>query len=60
MGSISSNILGEILVIDFMTLENCKGGIENILVMIDVALKFTQAVETKEQKASTVVKVSER
>ena len=28
--------------------------------MTDVSLKFTQAVETKEKKASTVVKVLER
>ena len=59
-GSLTSDIPGEILAIDFTSLEKCKGGIEHVLVMTDVASKFTLAVGTKDQKAITVARVLER
>lgn len=43
----------QILAIDFTVLEPSKGK-ENVLVMTDVFTKFTQAVATRDQKASTV------
>ena len=58
--SLTSEIPGEILAIDFTSLEKCKGGIEHVLVMTDVAFKFTLAVGTKDQKAITVACVLER
>lgn len=47
----------ECLAIDFTLLEPSSDGKENVLVMTDVFSKFTQAVATKDQKASTVAKV---
>ncbi|KAK3090574.1 hypothetical protein FSP39_012793 [Pinctada imbricata] len=47
----------EILAIDFTILEKGKMGYENVLVMTDVFTKFTQAVPTRDQKASTVARV---
>lgn len=43
----------QIIAIDFTVLEPSKGK-ENVLVMTDVFTKFTQAVTTSDQKASTV------
>ena len=48
-GYLTSEIPGEILAIDFTSLEKCKGGIEHVLVMTNVASKFTLAVGTKDQ-----------
>ena len=59
-GSLTSEIHGEILAIDFTSIEKCKGGIEHMLVMTDVASKFTLAVGTKDQKAITVARVLKR
>ena len=39
----------EILAIDFPVLEKSSSGIENVLVLIDVFTKFTQAISTKDQ-----------
>jgi transposase InsO family protein len=47
----------EILAMDFTLLEKSSCGKENVLIITDVFTKFTQAVPTKDQKASTVAKV---
>lgn len=47
----------ECLAIDYTLLERSSDGKENVLIMTDVFSKFTQAVATKDQKASTVAKV---
>lgn len=47
----------ECLAIDFTLLEPSSDGKENVLVMTDVFSKFTQAVATKNQRASTVAKI---
>ena len=46
-----------VLAIDFTLLERSSDGKENVLVMTDVFTKFSLAVPTKDQKASTVAKV---
>lgn len=46
----------EILAMDFTLLEKSSDGYENVLVLTDVFTKFTQAIPTKNQKASTVAK----
>jgi transposase InsO family protein len=46
-----------VLAIDFALLERSSDGKENVLVMTDVFTKFSLAVPTKDQKASTVAKV---
>ena len=47
----------QILAIDFTILEQSSDGRENILIMTDVFSKFTQAVPTRDQKATTVANV---
>ena len=47
----------EILAVDFTMLEPPSDGRENILVMTDIFTKYTQAVRTRDQKATTVAKV---
>ena len=47
----------EVLVIDFTLLEPATDGRENVLVMTDVFTKFTHAVPTRDQRASTTAKV---
>lgn len=42
---------------DFTILEKSSDGRENVLVLTDVFTKFTQAIPTKDQKATTVAKV---
>lgn len=44
----------EILAIDFTLLEPSHNGLENVLVMTDVFSKYTLAVPTRDQRASTV------
>ena len=46
----------EILAIDFTVLEPASDGRENMLVMTDVFSKFTVAIPTKDQKATTTAK----
>lgn len=47
----------EVLAIDFSKLEMATDGTDNVLVMTDIFTKYTVAVPTKNQEASTVVKV---
>ena len=46
----------DILAIDFTVLEPSRDGKENVLIMTDVFSKFTQAIPTKDQSASSVAK----
>ncbi|PIK34652.1 putative gypsy retrotransposon integrase-like protein 1-like [Apostichopus japonicus] len=57
MGSVVAKRPLEIVAIDFTMLEPSCGGVENVLVLTDVFTKFTQAVPTRDQKASTVAQV---
>lgn len=54
MGSLLASRPHEILAIDFTVLEPASNGRENILVLTDVFSKYTQAIPTKDQRASTV------
>lgn len=47
----------EIVAIDFTQLEPGTSGVENVLVIIDVFTKYTQAIPTRDQKAKTVAKI---
>lgn len=47
----------EILAIDYTTLESAQNGVENVLVLTDVFSKYTVAVPTRDQRATTVAKV---
>ncbi len=47
----------EVVSIDFDKLEASSDGREDVLVMTDIFSKYTQAVATRDQKASTVAKV---
>ena len=47
----------DILAMDFTLLEKSSDGFENVLVLTDVFTKFTLAIPTKNQKASTVAKL---
>jgi hypothetical protein len=42
---------------DFTILEKSSDGRENVLVLTDVFTKFTHAIPTRDQKATTVAKV---
>ena len=57
MGSLLASKPLEVLAIDFTLLEKSSNGIANVLVMTDVFTKYTVAVPTRDQSASTVVKV---
>ena len=46
----------EVLAMDFTMLEKSRDGRENVLVLTDVFSKFTLAIPTKDQKATTVAK----
>jgi len=56
MGSIQAS-RPQGVAIDFTILEPASDGRENVLLLTDVFSKFTQAVPTKEQQASTVLDV---
>ena len=57
MSSLTASKPLEILAIDFTVLEKSSSGIENVLVLTDVFTKFTQAIPTRDQKATTVARV---
>ncbi|XP_063731577.1 retrovirus-related Pol polyprotein from transposon 412 [Eleginops maclovinus] len=57
MGHLLASRPNEIVAVDFTMLEPSKNGMENVLVMTDVFSKYTQAVPTYDQRASTVAKV---
>lgn len=54
MGHLLASRPNEVLAIDFTLLEPSQDGKENVLIMTDVFSKFTQAIATKDQRASTV------
>lgn len=49
-----ASLPNEILAMDFTLLEPAQNGMENVLIMTDVFSKFTQAIPTRDQCASTV------
>ena len=55
-GSIVANNPMDLLLIDFMKLDPCKNGKENVLVMMNAFSKFCVAVVTQNQKAKMVAK----
>lgn len=57
LGTLSASRPLETLAIDFTKLEPSSDGRDNVLVMTDVFTKYTQAVVTSNQLASTVAKV---
>ncbi|KAJ8390423.1 hypothetical protein AAFF_G00103580, partial [Aldrovandia affinis] len=57
MGHLLASRPNQILAIDFSLLERARDGREQVLVMTDVFSKFTQAVPTRDQRASTVAGV---
>ena len=57
MGHVLADKPLELLAIDFTILVKASDGRENVLVMTDVFSKFTVAIPTKDQKATTVAKV---
>ena len=57
MGSLTASRPLEVLAIDFTVIERSSSGVENVLVLTDVFTKFTQAIPTKDQKATTVARV---
>ena len=50
----------ETIAIDFTVLEPASDGRENVLVITDVFTKFTQAIPTRDQRASTVANALRR
>lgn len=57
MGHLLASRPNQVLAIDFTILEPSRNGMENILVMTDVFSKYTQAIPTHDQRASTVARV---
>ena len=57
MGHLLASRPNEIVAIDYTTLEPAQNGVENVLVMTDVFSKYTIAVPTRDQRATTVAKV---
>uniref|UniRef100_A0A3B1JWV6 Gypsy retrotransposon integrase-like protein 1 n=1 Tax=Astyanax mexicanus TaxID=7994 RepID=A0A3B1JWV6_ASTMX len=57
MGHLLASRPNEIVAIDFTVLEPSRNGLENVLVMTDVFSKYTIAVPTRDQRASTVAQV---
>lgn len=54
--NISSSQPLEILCLDYLTLEQSKGGYENILVITDHFTRYAQAIPTRNQSAKTTAK----
>lgn len=57
MGHLLASRPNQILAVDFTTLERASDGREHVLVMTDVFSKYTQAVPTRDQTATTVANV---
>uniref|UniRef100_A0A8C5C0T7 Gypsy retrotransposon integrase-like protein 1 n=1 Tax=Gadus morhua TaxID=8049 RepID=A0A8C5C0T7_GADMO len=57
MGHLLASRPNQILAVDFTTLEPSRNGMDNVLVMTDVFSKYTQAVPTHDQRATTVAQV---
>ena len=57
MDSLTTGYSLEILTIDFTTVEKSKNVLENILVMTGVFTKYSVAIPTRNQKATTVARV---
>ena len=57
MGHLLASRPNEILALDFTLLEPSRSGLENVLVLTDVFSKFTVAVPTRDQRASTVAQI---
>ncbi|RXN24004.1 Transposon Ty3-I Gag-Pol poly [Labeo rohita] len=57
MGHLLASRPNQILAIDFTLIEPSQNGMANVLVLTDVFSKYTQAVPTRDQRASTVAKV---
>ncbi|XP_048851412.1 uncharacterized protein LOC125720231 [Brienomyrus brachyistius] len=57
MGHLLASRPNEILAVDYTVLEPAQSGLENVLVMTDVFSKYTLAVPTYDQRASTVAQV---
>ena len=57
MGHLLASRPNEILAMDFTVLEPCSNGVENVLVLTDVFTKYTLAVPTRDQRATTVAQV---
>ncbi|XP_048842280.1 uncharacterized protein LOC125715081 [Brienomyrus brachyistius] len=57
MGHLLASKPNEILAIDYTVLEPACNGLENVLVMTDIFSKYTLAIPTRDQRASTVAQV---
>lgn len=57
LGHLLASRPNEILAMDYTVLEPTHDGVENVLVMTDVFSKYTLAVPTRDQRASTVTRV---
>ena len=57
VGNFIASKPNEILAIDYTLLDKASDGHENLLVMTDIFSKFTQAIPTRNQSATTVAKV---
>ena len=57
MGTLHAKKPLEVLTMDFTVLERSSSGLENVLVLTDVFTKFTQAIPTRDQKATIVAQV---
>lgn len=57
MGHLLASQPNQIVAIDFTVLEPTSSGLESVLIMTDVFSKYTVAVPTRDQRASTVARV---
>jgi len=57
MGHLLASRPNEILPIDYTLLEPARNGMEKVLVMTDIFSKYTLAIPTRDQQASTVAHV---